>query len=157
MPETRESPSERPEINPLKTLAIDFGERRIGLAISDQRGTLAVPLATLQRTSDAAAIERIAAFVDEDEVQRIIVGEPLGLDGSRGTAARRVAGFAAKLARRTGLDVDLVDEALTSREARERLLEAGVDLRRHPERLDAMAAQVMLEEDLARRARGTNQ
>jgi len=138
----------------MKTLAIDFGERRIGLAVSDAAGRFALPLTTLTRTDDRQAIDEIAAIVDRDEVVRIVCGEPLGLDGHRGSAARRVAGFAAKVARRTGLEVELIDEALTSHEARRRLREAGVDLRRDPGRLDAVAAQIILEDALARRPPG---
>jgi putative Holliday junction resolvase len=139
----------------MKTLAIDFGERRVGLAISDAEGSLALPLDTLERLNDAETIERIADLARDEEIERVVVGEPRGLDGSRGSAARRVAGFAAKLGRRVGLPVVLRDEALTSREARERLRDAGVDPRRHPGRLDAMAAQVLLEEFLADPTRGT--
>ena len=135
----------------MKTLAIDFGERRIGLAISDDEARFALPLTTLTRTDDRQAIAEIAAIVDREKIARIVCGEPVGLDGQRGTAARRVAGFAAKLARETGLEVELVNEVLTSREAEHRLREAGIDVRRDPGRIDAVAAQIILEEALARR------
>jgi putative Holliday junction resolvase len=79
-----------------------------------------------------------------------VVGEPRKLDGSRGPAAERARRFGERLAGLTGLPLELVDEALTSVEAAERLRAAGVDPRRHPERLDATAAQILLQEALDR-------
>jgi putative Holliday junction resolvase len=135
---------------PTRLLAIDFGERRIGLAISS--GSLALPLATLRRTSDEEAVAAIATLVREEGVAELVLGEPLRADGSRGDAARRVHRFAERLAGATGLPITLLDETLTSREAEARLREAGVDPRRHRERVDQLAAQVLLEEALSRRA-----
>ena len=138
----------------MKALGIDFGSRRIGLALSDEQGRLAVPLETLARTSDRAAIAAIERLVRREGIERLVVGEPLRLDGRRGDAARRAARFASKLEAATGLPVELVDESLTSVEAEARLREAGVDPRRHPERVDAVAAQIVLQESLDRRAEG---
>lgn len=129
-------------------LAIDFGEKRIGLALSDPEGRVAVPLPTLERADDRSAVEAIAAIVQREGVELLIVGEPRNLDGSRGESAARVAGFARKLERSTGLPPRLIDEALTSREAEARLRESGVDPRAHPERVDALAAQLLLQEAL---------
>src|SRR5262245_7522885 len=114
---------------PLRTLGIDFGERRIGLAISDPEGRVAVPLATIARATDRKAAAEVAEIAAREGVGRLVVGEPVGLDGQRGPAALRARAFAARLAQRTGLPCELVDEALTTVEARERLAEAGVDLR----------------------------
>ncbi len=136
---------------PVKALGIDFGERRIGLAISDSEGRFALPLLTFERTDDRQAARRIAAIARDEEVELLVLGEPRGADGLRGEAAERVGRFGHRLAELTGLTLDLVDETLTTREAARRLREAGVDLRRHPERLDAVAAQIVLEEGLARR------
>jgi putative pre-16S rRNA nuclease len=134
----------------VRALGIDFGERRIGLAISDPAGRLAVPLKTLLRQSDREAVAEIAEIVSSEGVERLVVGEPLGLDGSRGPAAKRIRRFAEKLAARTGLPLTFVDEALTTVEAAERLREAGIDPRREPLRLDALAAQILLQEALDR-------
>ncbi len=136
----------------MKTLAIDFGERRIGLAISDDSGAMALPLTTLERSSDRAAIAAIAAIAKERNVERVVVGDPRLSDGRRGDASRRAGRFAAKLAKATELEYELVDESLTTREAAARLASAGIDVARHPERLDAAAAQILLEEVLARSA-----
>lgn len=132
----------------MKTLALDFGERRIGLALSDPDGRVAVPLATLERTRDRDALRTIAEVVEFEEVEALVVGDPVNVDGSRGDASERVHRFAAKLAEATGLEPRYVVETLTTVAARERLEAAGVDVRRHPERLDATAAQILLEEVL---------
>jgi putative Holliday junction resolvase len=134
-------------------LAVDFGTKRIGLALA--HGGVAVPLATLARKSDAEAVAAIAALAREEGVTALVVGEPRRLDGSAGDAALRARAFAKKLGEATRLPCALVDEALTSHAAEERLREAGVDPRRHPERVDQMAALLLLEETLAREARGT--
>lgn len=131
-----------------RALAIDFGEKRIGLALSDPDGTVAVPLPTLRRRDDKSALRALAELAEREDVELLIVGEPRNLDGSRGERAERCASFAGKLERSTGLPLRLVNEALTSREAERRLRESGVDPRKHPERVDALAAQLLLEEAL---------
>lgn len=133
---------------PPPALGVDFGERRIGLALSE--GGLAVPLDTFERRHDRAAVGEIAARARRHGALVLVVGEPRRLDGRRGDAADRARGFGAKLERRTGLPVVFVNEALTSVEAEERLAAAGVDVRRHPERIDAVAAQILLQEALDR-------
>jgi len=136
----------------LRSLGIDFGEKRIGLAISE--GALAVPLTTLLRRDDRSALREIAAIAVREGVGRLVVGEPRKLDGTAGSAAARARRFGERLAELTGLPLELVDEALTSVEAAERLRAAGVDPRRHPERLDAVAAQILLQEAIDRGHRG---
>jgi len=135
----------------MRILAIDFGETRIGLAISDPAGKLAVPLTTLRRTSDQDAIEQIGEIVEKEEVQQMVLGEPRNLDGTIGESARRVQSFRRKLVARIPLSCALTDESLTSVEAMERLRSAGLDPKRRPERIDAVAAQILLEQYLATR------
>jgi|CXWL01.1.fsa_nt_gi putative Holliday junction resolvase len=139
----------------MRWLAIDFGEVRVGLALGDTATGLAVPHRTLRRQSDAQVIAEVTAIAREEAVTGLVVGEPLGLDGAAGTAAHRVRGFARKLEAALGLPVELVPETLTSREAETRLREAGLDPRRHRERVDAIAAQILLEEALGRVVRRT--
>lgn len=132
----------------MRILAIDFGEARIGLAISDPSGRLAMPLTTLARRSDRDAIDQIERIVQQEEVQKLVLGEPRNLDGSLGESARRVQSFRRKLLAQIPLSCDLLDETLTSVEATQRLRDAGVDLKRRPERIDAVAAQILLEQYL---------
>ena len=137
----------------MRFLAVDLGEKRVGTAISDADGTLAMPYRTLLRTRDRALIAELRDIVRSEEVERLVVGEPRLLDGTRGEAARRAAALADRLGKACGIPVELVDEALTSVAAVERLQAAGVDVRRHPERIDQVAAQIILEDALDRRAR----
>ncbi len=132
----------------MRSLGIDFGERRIGLAISDPEGRLAVPLTTLERRNDRSAVRAIEEIARREGVGRLVLGEPVGLDGQRGEAAERVRRFGDRLAGITGLPVRLVNESLTTVEAQERLRAAGIDPRREPERIDAVAAQILLQEAL---------
>ncbi|MCB1054470.1 MAG: Holliday junction resolvase RuvX [Acidobacteria bacterium] len=132
----------------MRWLGIDFGERRIGLAISDPEGRMAVPLTTLERRDDRGAARAIARLAASEGVGGLVLGEPLGLDGAAGEAAQRVRRFGRRLADTTALPVHLVTETLTSVEAERRLREAGVDPRRHPERIDSTAAQILLQEAL---------
>jgi putative Holliday junction resolvase len=134
----------------MRALGIDFGEKRIGLAISDPDGRFAVPLTTLERRNDRSALRQIAEIVRREGVERLILGEPKGLDGRGGETAERVRRFGERLAEMTGLPLERVDEALTSAEAAGRLRQAGIGSRREPGRIDAVAAQILLQEVLDR-------
>jgi putative holliday junction resolvase len=140
----------------MRSLGIDFGEKRIGLAISDPEGRLAVPLTTLARRNDRSAIREIEEIARREGIGRLVLGEPVGLDGQRGEAAERVRRFGDRLAGITGLPVRLVNESLTTVEAQERLRAAGIDPRREPERIDAVAAQILLQEALDSEPAGTS-
>ena len=128
----------------MRFLGIDFGEKRIGVAISDEDARIATPLTTLRRRSDSQAIQELVDLIRDEEIQALVIGEPRRADGSRGTAALRVIRFAVKLADSCDQEVFLVDESLTSREATQL---AGSRLKRR-EQLDALAAQILLQEAL---------
>jgi putative Holliday junction resolvase len=142
----------------VRALGIDFGERRIGLALSDADGRLALPLRVVERRSDDAAVAEIAALAREHEVTWLVVGEPRRFGEWAGAPEsetfRRAHGFGDALARATGLPLEWIDEAYSSAAAAERLREAGLDARRARGKLDAVAAQILLQEALDRRARG---
>lgn len=139
----------------MKALGIDFGDVRIGLAISDPAGSMALPLETFERRNDRQAASHIAALAREHGVELLVLGEPVNVDGSVHASAERIARFRRRLAERTGLEVVLAQETLTSYEAAERLREVGVDPARHPEHIDAVAAQILLQQALDRRTAGT--
>jgi putative Holliday junction resolvase len=105
-------------------LGVDYGEARIGLAVSDPTGTIATPIEAVNATgqNDAANIARVAT---ECEAQGIIVGLPLSLDGSQGPAARKINAFCARLRKFTDLPVITCDERMTTVEAQSLLREAG--------------------------------
>lgn len=132
-------------------MAIDFGEKRIGLAISDSAGRYAIPWETLERTSDSQAVTRLAELAGEEEVELIVIGSPRKLDGSVSDQSLRVASFSRKLGEAVEVPIEPVPEGLTTREAESRLREAGLDPRKRRRRLDALAAQIILQEVLDRR------
>lgn len=132
----------------MRTLGIDFGERRIGLALSDPDGRLATPWGAIERRSDRAAIRRIAQLAGEEDVGALVLGLPRTLSGDETAAALRVRRFGEALQTALGLPLSYIDEALSSRQAEERLREAGQDPRKHPDRVDAVAAQIILEDAL---------
>lgn len=135
----------------MRILGIDFGERRIGLAVSDPQGSFALPLTTIERQTDRRAAYRIADLASQEGIGALVFGEPKGLDGHATEATQRVHRFAQRLARITDLPVHWVDEALTTVEASQRLQEAGMDRQRDPSgRRDAVAAQIILQEALDR-------
>lgn len=145
---------DRPAEAPGAALGIDFGERRIGVALSDPQRRLAVPWGVVERRNDRQAIGELAALARDEGATLLVAGEPRGLDGEAGEAARRARRFAERLARAARLPLVVVDEALTSTEAARRLAAAGVEGRAQRGRLDAVAAQILLEEGLDALARG---
>jgi len=136
----------------VRFLGIDIGEKRVGVAEGDSRVGIAVPHSTLRRTSDRQLIAEIKVLAIESGTDVLVVGEPRRLDGSVGPAAERARAFARKLGKACALPVRTVNEALTSVEAERRLRAAGVDPRKHPERIDATAAQILLQEEMDREA-----
>lgn len=140
-----------------RTLGLDFGEKRIGLAVSDSLGATARPLEVVQRHSLSQDIERIGEVVACYSAARIVVGLPLNMDGSVGPQARRVRRFAARLRRELGLDVTLWDERLSSAEAERALLLADEPRSRRSEVRDAVAAAVVLQAYLDAQRRSVTQ
>ena len=124
-------------------VAVDFGEKRIGLATSDASGLLATPRVTLARKSDAAAIGALARFCREEEAPLVFFGIPRSPEGVESPFAARIRSFASRFANRTGLEVRFHEETLTSDEAARRL-----PRRARKEDLDRMAAAVLLEDYL---------
>ncbi len=134
-----------------RILAVDWGERRIGLAVSDPDGVIASGLETLEVAGAAQAVEAVAAAAREAGAERIVVGLPLLMSGEVGEAARHAQAFAAALAGAAGLPVDTYDERLTSTLSQRRLRELGVRRTGHHKgRVDQGAAVALLESFLLR-------
>lgn len=127
-----------------RILAVDWGERRIGLAVSDPTGTIASGLPTLVVKKAAEAARLVAAKAAELEVESILVGLPLLLSGERGEAAHAAEVFAEALRGASGLPVALHDERLTSALSQRRIHESG-GKRRDKGAVDQGAAIVLLE------------
>lgn len=133
-------------------MALDYGESRIGVALSDPDGILAQPFETIERKNarDRSWLERIAALVREYEVGCIVVGLPLSMSGQSGESAARARAFGEQVAAHTGVRVEFVDERWTSREAERVLSETGTRGRRRKGRVDPIAASLILSAWLAR-------
>jgi len=142
----------------MRALAIDLGERRIGLAISDPTRTLARPLTTLTVAGRAEAVDAVAETIarlaaEEDGLETIVVGLPVRLDGAATDHTSRVAKFIDALRARTAVRIVTADERLTSREAESRLSLRERDWRARKKKLDAAAAAIVLQEYLDRQGR----
>jgi putative Holliday junction resolvase len=129
----------------VRTLALDYGEARIGVAISDPTGVVAQPLETIAtQRGDAAALARIAEIVKTRDVGQIVVGLPLHMSGRRGPEVERAQAFGERVRARTGVAVEYLDERWTSREAERTLDDAGVSRRKQRGRIDPIAAALLL-------------
>lgn len=142
-----------------RVLGVDFGEKRIGLAISDPGATIAFPREVMSNPGKTgkAAIQ-VARWALENEVSRVVVGMPFEMDGGRGKQAHRVASFVGLLRKELGDDVpvDEWDERMTSKQAGRAMQSAGVDTRKQRGVLDKVAAALILQgyldHDASRRA-----
>lgn len=144
---------------PVRVLGIDYGARRIGLALSDATATLASPWRLLQRPpSDAETLRVVLTEIDslardDDGLEAVVVGWPRRLDGSPTEQTRMVETFARALESQIAVPVILQDERLSSREAESRLALRESDWRKRKAKLDAAAAAVILQDYLDERPR----
>ncbi len=129
-----------------RALGLDVGDRRIGVALSDPTGVLATPLAAIDRRAAKGGIETVLRLTRENDVEAVVVGMPLSLDGSIGPQAQAVQSFLAALSEACPLPFHTVNEQYTSAEAEQRLRDVGVEPSREPGRVDALAAAIILQE-----------
>ena len=125
----------------MKSMGVDCGEKRVGLAVTDELGLLAHARGSVPRER---AVDEIETLAREEDVAQVVVGLPLNMDGTEGMSARAARGFAEELMGR-GLTVTLFDERLTTAQAQSLLREAGIDSRRAKSRLDGASAQILLQ------------
>jgi len=142
-------------------LAIDYGQKRLGLALSDEHGVTSRPYATWTRINRRRDLARLRELVRKEEVRRIVVGLPLHLDGTPSEMSEEAKSFASRVERALGLPVELMDERLSSWEARQALAAAnsnerarrGSSGRTEPRKdtpLDEIAAAIILRDYLDR-------
>jgi putative Holliday junction resolvase len=134
----------------MRTLAVDLGTRRVGLALSDEGGRFATPYEVVNVTSPEQAAEAVLKVVAKEGVERLVVGLPLNMDDSVGPAARQAAAWGTEVGKRAGKPVVFVDERLSSFDAEQTLNDrkrAGEKLtrQRRKEQLDAIAAAGFLQ------------
>lgn len=135
-----------------RVLGLDLGQARIGVAISDDRGRIAVPFGTIH-TGAPQDVKAIAKLVVEHGIGRIVVGLPLSLKGERGAAAAHAERFAEALRGFLDVPVDLHDERLSTVEADRALKQTGAGGRKRRRAIDASAATVILQSWLDSRRR----
>jgi putative holliday junction resolvase len=141
--------STRPLPEPGRVLAVDYGERRVGLALSDPLRTIATPAGFItRRAGKRPPIAELVRRAQEHEVRAIVVGLPLDDQGDDTPRAREVREIAAELERRTGLPVSLVDERYTTAAALRAVREMGGSTRGRKGDVDALAATVLLQHAL---------
>jgi len=137
----------------MRTLAVDLGARRVGLALSDEGGKFATPFGVLNVTSPQQAADAVLEVVRKEGVRRLVVGLPLNMDGTLGSAAHHTALWASGVNERANLPLVFVDERLSSFDAEQRLIERKrggekITRARKKEMLDAVAAAGFLQEFL---------
>lgn len=134
-------------VKPVRILAIDYGRRRIGLAVSDELGITAVPVATLERKNRQEDIRRLREIARKYKITLIIVGSPLHLAGHAGEMANEASRFASRIKKELGLPVEMRDERLTSWEA-EQTLKENAGRKSKKTHLDSIAAAILLRDFL---------
>jgi putative Holliday junction resolvase len=132
-------------------LAIDYGRKRIGLALSDELGLTAQPLVTLVRTNRRNDLRRLREVCRKHGVAQIVVGHPVHMTGEPGPMADEAARFAARVHKELGIGVELVDERLTTWEAEQTMAEVTAPPRRKRGPLDHVAAAILLRDYLERK------
>jgi putative Holliday junction resolvase len=113
----------------VKVMALDYGSARTGVAVSDPTGTIARPLCTVERANTDNGMDELASLVEQETVERVVVGLPLTLRGERGEQARASEQFAARLRKRLDVPVVLFDERFTTDLAQQTPSESDLDAR----------------------------
>jgi len=129
----------------LRILGLDYGERRIGLAISDELGITAQGLPTLIRKTKNHDIDILAGHIQRYAVEKIVIGYPVRLDGSEGIQCQKVNRFASILEQSFSLPVREMSETLSTKEAEEILIRSGVSWRKRKDKVDQLAACIILQ------------
>jgi putative holliday junction resolvase len=142
------SETQPPRLLTKRILAIDYGRKRIGLALSDELGITAHPLQTLLHKNRRDDLRRLRDICRTHGVARILVGHPVHSTGEAGEMANEAARFAARLRKELGMEVELADERLTSWEAENTMAEFGSSRQRKNASVDAVAAAILLREYL---------
>jgi putative holliday junction resolvase len=143
----------------MRALGLDVGTRTIGLAISDPAGTIATPWDVLARRGEAADVDAVMQRVTKEEVERVVVGLPLELDGHEGRRARLVRRFADALRARlpAAIALDTWDERFSTAAAERAMIEADASRAERKRKIDAVAAQFILQGWLDAQSRSARQ
>lgn len=132
-------------MNSRRILGLDYGEKRVGLALSDPLGITAQPLLQISRESDAQLINEIEQIIESHAVDQIIVGLPISLSGNDSPQTKRTRRFISKLRKRLNIKVDQWDERLSTEEADRALRDMEIPPSARKNRRDVVAAQIILQ------------
>lgn len=132
----------------MRLMALDIGDRRIGVALSDPQQILARGITVIHRRAKLADLALISSLVKEHQVEKVVVGHPLRSNGSVGEQARKVEAYAEDLEQTVGVPVLLWDEGYSTVRARQAMIEAGRKRKERRERIDAVAAAAILQDYL---------
>ena len=138
-----------------RILGIDYGTRRVGLAVSDPMGIVATPLRVLEVVSDEAAVREVKRVCREQAIEAIVVGMPFNMDGTRGPSAEAAEKFAGMVREKTGLTVETWDERLSTSMVERVLIDGGARREKRKQVRDKLAAQVILQGYLDAKAAST--
>ena len=128
----------------MRILAVDHGEKRIGLALSDPTATVASPLRVIKHVSRLLDAAQVANLASENEVGLIVIGQSFDEEGNPNLAGRRAAKFAEALKEQTNLPVELFDESFSTQDARATRIEMGVSRKKRSGHMDELAAVMIL-------------
>ena len=129
----------------MRILALDYGERRLGFAVSDPDGIIAMPLTVEEVNNEEESIAAVKRLCEETEAEKLVIGLPLNMDGSKGFMAEKVEGIADRLRGQLSISIELRDERLSTREVEGVLLAADMSRAKRKKVRDKLAAQVILQ------------
>lgn len=128
-----------------RILGIDYGDKRLGFAISDELEIVATPLAVYTRKKKGDDVTAVLRMCRERNIERIVVGHPLNMDGSSGPAVQKVDDFAARLREQTDIEIEFWDERMSTMSAERVLIEGDMRRERRKQVIDKLAAQIILQ------------
>jgi len=135
----------------MKVLGVDYGEKRTGIAISDDLGLIANPIKTITETNKTCLINEILQIIKENNIEKVIVGKPLNMNGTEGMRVQKTIEFADDLEKQAKIHVELIDERLTTVTAHNILNETGLNgSKKRKNIIDTLSAVIILQQYLNR-------
>lgn len=128
-----------------RALALDLGEKRIGVAVSDSLNIIAQAVGTIQRKDIKSDLKKIADLVKEYRADKLIVGLPLNMNGTKGKSANLAIDFVEAVKKEIQIDVEMIDERLTTAQGERIFLEADMSRKKRKKNIDKIAAQLILQ------------
>ena len=128
-----------------RALALDLGEKRIGVAVSDPLNIIAQSVGTIQRKDIKSDLKKIADLVKEYRADKLVIGLPLNMNGTKGKSAKLAIDFVETVKKEIQIDVEMIDERLTSAQGERIFLEADMSREKRKKNIDKIAAQLILQ------------